>query len=66
MSTEELINESAKIDIELLRYLSKEGIPFKLTEQGVLIIESTNCTEEQKDKMLQIENKKKKLIMSRS
>lgn len=62
MSTETIENEIAKIDLELCMYLSKNDIPFKLTEQDVFIIETTKCTEDQKNKIIEIEEKKRPFI----
>lgn len=61
MSIEETINELAKIDLELLMYMTKEGIPFSFGYCDIIIAETTNCTEKQKDKIIEIESKKKEL-----
>ena len=54
-------NELDKINIELAMYLSKEEIPFKILELAsgnIFAVDITNCTEEQKDTFIGIENKK--------
>ena len=62
MNTEDKLNEIAKIDIELALYMNINSIPFKLTEENIWIIETTKCSEYQKDKLFEIENKKKQFI----
>lgn len=55
MTTDTTAND--KILLEQCIWLSKENIPFTLTDE-CFRVETTNCTEEQKDKLLEFESRK--------